>query len=508
MLSVTDPGPIPPPPDRFNLASYVLAQAGAQPDKIALSILDRSGAERWSYARLNQTVGGTATGLLQQGLEPGDRVLLRLGNSVEFPLAFLGAITAGLVPVPTSAQLTEPEVARLIDIITPRLVLRDADVSCPSTEVPVLDAAALHAMHDLPPAAPDMGDPERLAYIVFTSGTSGQPRAVTHAHRAIWARRMMFDGWYGLTASDRLMHAGAFNWTYTLGTGLMDPWTLGATALIPAPGTQAAQLPLLLKRHDATIFAAAPGVYRQMLDAGNLPALPGLRHGLVAGEKLPDPLRTRWQNVTGRDLYEAYGMSECSTFVSACPANPAAPGSLGRPQPGRRVAILGDDGPVRRGSEGTIAVHRSDPGLMLGYLDAPEATAARYAGDWFCTGDQGVMDEDGNISYLGRDDDMMNAGGFRVSPLEVEAVLNTHPGIGNTAVTEIEVRPDVRVIMAFYTATGELGAAELTAYAAERLARYKQPRGYIRVDTLPTGANGKLLRRALRPIYEARHGAA
>ena len=482
--------------------------AEAKDDKIALAILGLSGAERWSYARLRSAILGTGTGLLRAGLQPGDRVLMRLGNTVEFPVAYLGAIAVGLVPIPTSSQLTAHEVAGIIDTTGPRLILRADDIACPETDLPILDAADLGAMHDLPAADWHMGDPERLAYIIYTSGTSGIPRAVCHAHRAIWARRMMFDGWYGLREEDRLCHAGAFNWTFTLGTGLMDPWTMGATALIPAPEVEPAHIPLLLKRHDATIFAAAPGVYRKILKQDTKLSLPHLRHGLAAGEKLSETLRGHWEEATGTPIHEAYGMSECSTFISGSPDHPAAPGTLGRPQDGRRVAILGEDGPVRTGAEGTIAVHKSDPGLMLGYLGAPEATAEKFAGDWFLTGDQGVMDTSGQIAYLGRADDMMNAGGFRVSPIEVEAALTPHPGIREAAVTDIEVKEDARVIMAFYTGPETLDPAELDAFARDRLAAYKAPRGYIHVDALPTGANGKLLRRALRPIYEARHGQA
>jgi len=153
-------------------------------------------------------------------------------------------------------------------------------------------------------------------------------------------------------------------------------------------------------------------------------------------------------------------------------------------------------------------VHKSDPGLMLGYLGAPEATAAKFVGDWFLTGDRGIMDEHGEITYLGRDDDMMNAGGVRVSPIEVEEALLPHPGINEVAVTHIEVKEGARVIMAFYTGSETLDPAEFDAFARERLAAYKAPRDYIHVDALPTGANGKLLRRALRPIYEDRHGQA
>lgn len=508
MLSVIEDTPVAPCPAPFNLAAHVLARADDLPDKVALAVLGLSGAERWSYARLKAAVLGTGTGLLQAGLQPGERVLMRLGNTVEFPIAYLGAIAVGLVPVPTSSQLTTREVSGIIDTVQPSVILLGPGIACPDTDIPVIDQPALEAMRDLPPAAWDMGDPDRMAYVIYTSGTSGVPRAVAHAHRAIWARQMMFDGWYGLHESDRVMHAGAFNWTYTLGTGLMDPWTAGATALIPQAGIDAAQLPLLMKRHDATIFAAAPGVFRKFLRPDESLDLPRLRHALSAGEKLSDTIRAAWQDATGTPVCEAYGMSECSTFISASPDHPAPPGSLGRPQRGRRVALLGPEGPVQLGEEGTIAVHRSDPGLMLGYLGAPEATARRYQGDWFVTGDQGMMDAGGHITYLGRSDDMMNAGGFRVSPMEVEAVLNTHPGITQAAVTDIEIKQDARLIMAFYTGPAALDEAELTAFAADRLAGYKQPRGYYHLEALPTGANGKLLRRELRPIYKARHGQA
>ena len=503
MISEFDQGPPPPCPVSFNMAAHVLARADANPDKVALAVMGLSGAERWSYGRLKAAVLGTATGLLETGRKPGDIILMRLGNTVEFPIAYLACIAAGLVPVPTSSQLTEDEVAAILETLAPAAILLGDGIACPATDIPTLDQATLEAMRDLPAADFDMGDSNRMAYIVYTSGTSGAPRAVAHAHRAIWARQMMHDGWYGLRESDRLLHAGAFNWTYTLGTGLMDPWTVGATALIPKPGITPEQLPLLMKRHDATIFAAAPGVFRKFLRDDTTFDLPKLRHALSAGEKMSDRVRESWNAATGTKVYEAYGMSECSTFISGSPDHPATPGALGRPQRGRRVAILGPEGPVPRGEEGTIAVHRSDPGLMLGYLHAEADTAARFRGDWFITGDQGAMDADGQITYLGRDDDMMNAGGYRVSPLEVEAVLNDHPGVTQAAVTDIEVKQDARLIMAFYTAPEALPPEILEALVAGRLAPYKRPRGYFHVESLPTGANGKLLRRELRPIYES-----
>ncbi|MCX7565399.1 class I adenylate-forming enzyme family protein [Sulfitobacter sp. F26169L] len=499
MLSIFDQGPPSPCPEPFNMAAHVLAHAEDAPDKLALAVL---GSEEWTYRDLKAAVLGTATGLLETGAVAGDRILMRLGNTVDFPIAYLGAIAAGLVPVPTASALTDREVAPMIETLAPAAILHDPAVACP-TDQRIIGLDRLRAMRNLPAADWHMGDPERPAYIIYTSGTSGSPRAVVHAHRAIWARLMMHDGWYGLRSSDRVLHAGAFNWTYTLGTGLMDPWTIGATALIPAVGTQAPDLPNLIAQHDATIFAAAPGVYRQLLDQPDLPAMPVLRHGLSAGEKLPPAVCERWERATGTPVFEAYGMSECSTFISGAPDHPAPTTVLGRPQKGRRIAVLGPDGPVPLETEGTIAVHRSDPGLMLGYLDAPEETAAKMQGEWFLTGDQGSMDGDFQITYLGRNDDMMNAGGFRVSPVEVEACLARFEGISAVGVAEVNVKQDVSVIAAFYTAAAPLDEEALHSYAQDNLARYKQPRLYIHLPQLPMGANGKILRRALRQHYEA-----
>jgi len=499
MLSRTTGTP-PPCPAPFNLAAHVLGRAADVPDKVALAIVSPSGAARWRYGTLAQAVQGIAAGLRGLGLVPGDRLLMRLGNEVEFPLCYLGAIWAGLVPVPASAALTVPEIGRIAAEVRPRLIVAAPDIALPEpAPCPVLPALALREMEAEDPAPPHLGDPERPAYIVYTSGTSGRPRGVVHAHRAIVARAMMVAGWYGLTAEDRLLHAGAFNWTYTLGTGLMDPWTAGATALVPARGVGPEALPLLIRRHDATIFAAAPGVYRQMLRGVPRLEAPRLRHGLSAGEAMPAATRAAWRAATGRAVHEALGMSECSTFVSGSPARPAPPGTAGFPQAGRRVAVLGADGaPVPRGEAGVLAVHASDPGLMLGYLDAPDETAARFAGDWFLTGDIVRMGADGALAYLGRDDDMMNAGGVRVSPLEVEAALEEHPGIDAVACAELRVKADTTVIAAFYTAPAALPEAELAAFAAERLARYKQPRLYHWRESLPRSGNGKLNRRALR----------
>ncbi|MEM6897268.1 MAG: class I adenylate-forming enzyme family protein, partial [Pseudomonadota bacterium] len=430
-----------PCPAPFNLAQYVLAKAQAQPDKIALALLGPAKAERWSYAKLEAAVRGVGRGLLEAGLSPGDQLLLRLGNGIDFPLAYLGAIAVGIVPVPTSSQLTPRELDAMLRVISPSAAVVEDGLSMPTATLKTIPARELSQMKDAPSAPYALGDPERLAYILFTSGTSGAPRAVAHAHRAIWARRMMFEGWYGLRAEDRLLHAGALNWSFTLGTGLLDPWTMGATALVPAQGTDLSALPLLLGRHDATLFAAAPGVLRRLLKVPEKLKLPKLRHTLTAGEHLQPALRAAWEEATGKGLYDAYGMTECSTFLSS---NPAGAPSL-TPQPGRQVTVLGD---------GTIAIHKDEQGLMLGYLEGGRPQLP-LDGSWFLTADRGTMSADGTITYGGRSAEMLNAGGYRVSPQEIEGVLTAFPGVEEAAATEIPGR-DGTIIAACYTAPAPL----------------------------------------------------
>jgi acyl-coenzyme A synthetase/AMP-(fatty) acid ligase len=184
------------------------------------------------------------------------------------------------------------------------------------------------------------------------------------------------------------------------------------------------------------------------------------------------------------------------------------PGSPGRPQAGRRIAALPLDGgaePLPPGEHGLLAVHRSDPGLMLGYWQRPEEDAAVFRGDWFVSGDVVSFDGDGYVWFHGRADDVMNAGGYRVSPLEVEAALAGHPGVAEVAAAEHAVRDDVRVIAAWVVARPGMAqdadlARAIIARGAETLAAYKRPREVFFVDALPRTPNGKVARRLLRQL--------
>jgi len=431
----------------------VLRHAADRPEAVALSVLgpDAEAVETWTDADLDRAIRATAAGLRAAGLAPGDRVALRLGNVSDFPVLFFGTIAAGGIAVPTSAQLTEGEFHRLAEDMAPRFVALADELAldAPPRGAEILRPADWAALGAHAPGAIADTASEDPAFLIYTSGTGGRAKGVLHAQRSAWARRMMWDGWYGLGAGDTVLHAGAFNWTYTLGAGLTDPWAVGATTLIYAGPADREVWPRLAARHGATIFAAVPGVYRQMLraDADLRDAFATLRHGLTAGERMPDAVAADWRARTGTPVYEALGMSEISTYVSSAPAVSPRPGRSGRPQPGRRVAILDDAGgiaPLR--TPGRLAVSRRDPGLMLGYWRRPEETRDAFDGEWFVTGDRAEMDAEGYIAYHGRADEVMTALGYRVSPQEVEEVMASHPGIAEVAVAELPVRADLSQI--------------------------------------------------------------
>ena len=315
----------------------------------------------------------------------------------------------------------------------------------------------------------------------------------------------MYRDWYGIGPGDCVLHAGAFNWTYTLGAGLTDPWANGATSIVYTGPREPAIWPRLIASHGATIFAAVPTLYRQILKYGDVSpgALGSLRHGLMAGEAPPEGLFDEWHRASGRDLHEAFGMSELSTFISSAPSIPRKPGFIGRAQSGRHAEILPlDQGeePLPRGQEGLIAMHRSDPGLMLGYWRRPDEEREVFRGQWFIGGDLGTMDYDGYIAHRGRNNDIMKALGYRVAPQEVEAALADCPGIAEVACTEVRVREDLSVIGAFVVAVPgnePLTADRVKAHAAARLAPYKCPKAVYFIETMPRTANGKLRRREL-----------
>ena len=502
-------------PDPLNLARYCLEASALNPARAhrpAFTFVDAEDGDRtWTTAEVWHRIEAIGRGLLARDIAPGERVLVRLPHSPDYAFAFFGATLAGLIPIPASPMLTDEEAEFLLEDSGATAIVAPAELYPPGFEGVAITPEELTTLDGSDPL-PET-EAEDPAFLIYTSGTTSKPKGVLHAHRTVRGRALMREGWQGFEAGDVTMHAGTLNWSYTLGVGLMDAWAAGAHAVLRGAAGDHDSWPALIERLGVSVFIAVPTVYRQMLkyDRPEDHDLSSLRHVLCAGEPLTPALYEEWRTRVGTEMYESLGMTEVSTYISAGPVTPVRTGSPGRPQPGRRVAILEEDSdstePLPAGEVGLLAVHRSDPGLMLRYWNRPDEEAVVFRDDWFIGGDRAAIDEDGYVHFHGRADDVIKSFGYRLSPVEIEATIESHPAVQEAAVVGFAVDEQKTLVTACVvpTAPDALATADLEAHAAAHLADYKRPHQYHFIDALPRTRNGKIQRSAL--LDELRHRA-
>ena len=524
----------------------------ATADRVAMIVEDdRLGTSTITYRALAERTSRFAQLLRNLGIGSGERVLIRLPNAIDYPSAFLGAMKRGAVSVPTSTLLTAEEVeylahdsgaqAIVIDkaawqAMGPKLAgkesLRFVLLSGPGDVeahegVEVIDLEEALAGIDRWEAAEDtaIDDP---AYLVYTSGTTGYPKGVLHGHRSLIGRTPAAAYWFdfhgpdavretpggeGSDGVDRIVHSGKFNWTYVLGSALMDPLYRGKTMIAHEGKNDAATWPRLIAKHGATIFIGVPTVYRQILQKTGFTRadVPTLRHCMSAGEHLSNEVFGLWKERFGLDIYEAVGMSEFSYYLSQSKLRPIRPGSAGFPQPGHDVRLLDPEtlAEVPAGEEGMISIPESDPGLFLRYWNLPEETAKLRHDGWFFTGDYARYDADGYLWFLGRKDDIIKSFGYRVSPYEVERILKSHPAVADCACVGEEAGKDKLLVVAYVIPHpgASVTPDELAAFGHEHLASYKAPRVVYLARDFPRTRNGKILRREITPAIAVSRSA-
>ncbi len=479
---------------------------------------DTLGTSAITYRDLADRTSRFAQLLRNLGVAAGDRVLVRLPNSIDYPTAFLGAIKRGAIAVPTSTLLTAEEVRYLLEDSGARALVIDAPAWA-AMEPKLRGAGALEhvlvagpeleaglaSVSAIAPAEPTR--PDDAAYLVYTSGTTGYPKGVLHSQRSLIGRMPASEYWFDFDPSgeDRILHSGKFNWTYVLGSALMDPLFRGKTVIAHEGGNDAAAWPRLIARHGATIFIGVPTIYRQILQKTEFRRadVPTLRHCMSAGEHLSDEVFGAWRERFGLDIYEAVGMSEFSYYLSQSRRRPIRPGSAGFPQPGHGVRLLDPEtlAEVPAGEEGMICIPGDDPGLFLEYWKLPEETAKVKRGGWFLTGDFARYDADGYLWFLGRRDDIIKSFGYRVSPYEVERVMKNHPAVADCACVAEDAGNDKRLVVAYVIPQegAAVTPAELADYGREHLAAYKAPKVVYFAREFPRTRNGKIVRRDITP---------
>ncbi len=504
-------------------------------DSLAMIVEDDAlGTETITFNALSHKTNQFAQLLRNLKLNKGDRVLVRLPNSLAYPIAFLGTMKMGAIAVPTSTLLTAEEVAYLAKDSGATVLVTDAKAwqamsaqikqnlqQTPHlkhivvTEVDAVEAdnvlnvlsltAALAGITEM--ALVEKTLAEDPAYLVYTSGTTGYPKGVLHAHRAMLGRQPAAQYWfnYAEDTQDRIMHSGKFNWTYVLGSGLMDPLYLGKTVIVHEGKNDAQKWLDLIQKHAATIFIGVPTIYRQILQKTTTDKkdLPSIRHFMSAGEHLSDEVLHQWKQRFGLDIYEAVGMSEFSYYLSQSIYRPIRAGSAGFAQPGHDIKLLDPETltEVPIGEEGMISIPLNDPGVFLRYWNLDEETAKYKHDGYFFTGDYAKYDEDGYIWFLGRKDDIIKSFGYRVSPYEIERVYKGHPDVADCAAIGEELEKD-KVLVACYAIlkpNASISPNDLIAFGKAHLAAYKVPKVVYFANDFPRTKNGKILRKDITP---------
>ena len=499
---------------------------------------DLNGVSTATYRELAEGSNQFAQLLRKHRIAAADRVLVRLPNSLEYPIAFFGTMKVGAIAVPTSTLLTAEEVLYLVKDSGARvLVLDKASWSQLSgtlkergnIELVLTTGEGQHAaldgvtVRDLKSAldeittfsAPHATRADDPAYLVYTSGTTGYPKGVLHSHRAMIGREPASQYWFNFSDSqvDRIVHSGKFNWTYVLGSALMDPLYRGKTVIVHEGKNDALLWPRLIAKHQATIFIGVPTIYRQIVQKTSIGQadVPTLRFCMSAGEHLSDDMLGEWRDRFGMDIFEAVGMSEFSYYLSQSVHRPIRAGSAGFPQPGHEVALLDPETlkPVATGEEGMIAIPDSDPGLFLRYWQLPEETSKSRHDGYFFTGDHARIDEDGYWWFLGRKDDIIKSFGYRVSPYEVERVMKANAAVADCACIGEMIGKDKLIVVAYVILQpGQTTSVdELLQWGQTQLAAYKAPKRIYLAKDFPRTKNGKILRRDIAPTMSYQRSA-
>lgn len=494
----------------------------------AIGVIEESdeglGINSLTYSEIAALSDRLSSYLREEGLGIKDRVLIKLPNCLEYSVSFFAVLKSGGIAVPASVMLSSDETVYLLNdsqaafLITDRETYKTlasdlAEQARPLQKVLLIDDISTlkpeldHSFkmlsyqeavkEDRVVRAPVMTRADDAAYLVYTSGTTGYPKGVLHAHRSLIGRLPASINWFADLENDVILHSGKYNWTYALGTALMDPLFTGRSALVYRGTADAPRWVDIIKKSECTTFIGVPTLYRQILEkteasAGSFTAL---KHCMCAGEHLTDDVLSRWYERFRLQIYEALGMSECSYYLSHHRGMKVKPGSAGRIQKGHRVELLNaEEEPVEPGEEGMLCISEDDPGLFIEYWRLPEEnTEVRYNG-WFHTGDYACRDSDDYIWFMGRKDDIINSFGFRVSPHEVERVIKAHDTVNDCVVTGYQLTAEKTLITACIIPSGDYNENRLLDYCREHLAEYKLPKKIELFDEFPRTRNGKTLR--------------
>jgi len=528
-------------PEYFNFGFDVIdAWAKKDRNKLAMVWVDQQGNEKkftfWDLSRLSNQIVNM---LIKYGVAKGDRVLIMLPRIPEWWTFTLALIKRGAVYCPAPTMLTEKDLKYRINVAEIKMVVTSAEYAdkidaiakeCPSlTCRMIIDGKRpgwisypVELDYPAPVSArlvslPGMKKTKATDPLVifFTSGTTGEPKMVVHDHSYPLGHIVTARFWHDLRTTDLHLTLSDTGWAKSAWGKLYGQWLEGAAIFIyDIRGKfNATEILPLIEKYGITTFCAPPTIYRMLILADlDKFDFTELRHCTSAGEPLNPEVIKAWKDATGLTIYEGYGQTETVLCIGTFPGMTPKFGSMGKPSPGWQIELHDDKGkPVGLHDEGRIAI-KVDPspaGMFRGYLGNDEENAKSFVNGWYYTGDKAYKDEDGYFWFIGRDDDVIKASGYRIGPFEVESALLEHPAVQEAAV--VGVPDDIRgaIVKAFVilkpgASPSDALVRELQNHVKKVTAPYKYPRQIEFVAALPKTISGKIRRRELREQEIAR----
>jgi benzoate-CoA ligase len=513
------------PGERFNFAQHLIALNAGRPGRTAF--VDDLGAV--AYGELEDRIRRMAAGLRAIGLRREERVLLLMHDCNDWPVAFLGALYAGVVPVAVNTLLTADDYAFMLEnsrsqavlvsgalraTLTAAMTRSDHEIRQVIVSRPVaplhpseLELEAFLASHGPAPrsAATQADD---AAFWLYSSGSTGRPKGTVHSHaNPYWTAELYGRRLLGLTEHDICFSAAKLFFAYGLGNALTFPMTVGATTILmaerPTPQATFARWLGGVGGLKPTVFYGAPTGFAGMLASPDVPARTDVSLRLVssAGEALPAEIGERFRAHFGVDIVDGIGSTEMLHIFLSNRPDAVRYGTTGWPVPGYRIELRGDDSaPVDDGEPGDLYIQGPSSAMM--YWGNRAKTRETFQGDWTKSGDKYIRNADGTYTYAGRSDDMLKVSGIYVSPFEVEATLVQHPSVLEAAVIGTPDAAGLTRTKAYVVFKPGASAteAELKAFVKDRLAPYKYPRAFEFVADLPKTATGKIQRFKLRAL--------